>query len=100
VRLGTVIGRVTLSVTVPALKGARWLMVSPFDRDQFRDGASTARLSQEPSLVMYDNLGAGPGQTVGFVEGREAAYPFDTPIPIDAVNAALVDEINYTPFCQ
>src|SRR6266404_3584751 len=46
----------------------------------------------------YDDLGGGVGQTIGFVEGREAASPFDKPTPIDAVNAALVDEIFYNPF--
>ena len=35
-RLGTVIGRVTLSQTVPALTGARWLIVSPFTREHFQ----------------------------------------------------------------
>ena len=38
-KLGTVIGRVTLSRTVAALRGARWLIVSPFTREQFQQGA-------------------------------------------------------------
>jgi ethanolamine utilization protein EutN len=98
-RLGKVIGRVTLSVTVPSLRGARWLIVSPFAREQYQQGAEgPVNLSKDPSLVVYDNLGGGVGQTIGFVEGREAACPFDEPPPIDAVNAALVDEIYYNPF--
>jgi ethanolamine utilization protein EutN len=98
-RLGTVIGRVTLSVTVPSLKGARWLIVSPFTRDHFQNGAEPLLgLSKEPSPVVYDDIGAGVGETIGFVEGREAACPFDTPSPVDAINAALVDEIFYNPF--
>jgi carbon dioxide concentrating mechanism protein CcmL len=98
-RLGTVIGRVTLSATVPALIGARWLIVSPFSREHFQQGAETpAGMSKEPSLVVYDDLGGGVGQTIGFVEGREAACPFDQPTPIDAINAALVDEVFYSPF--
>jgi hypothetical protein len=40
------------------------------------------------------------GQTIGYVEGREAAQPFDQPIPIDAINAALVDDIFYNPFTK
>jgi carbon dioxide concentrating mechanism protein CcmL len=100
-RLGTVIGRVTLSVTVPALQGARWLIVSPFTREHFQSGSETpAGMSKDPSLVVYDNLGGGVGQTIGFVEGREAAQPFDQPPPIDAVNAALIDEIFYSPFTK
>ncbi len=98
-RLGTVIGRVTLSRTVPSLEGGRWLVISPFTREHFQQGAETPPgLSKEPSLVVYDDLGGGVGQTVGFVEGREAASPFDVPPPIDAINAALVDNIFYNPF--
>lgn len=98
-RLGTVIGRVTLSRTVPALAGGRWLIVSPFTRDHFPRGTETSPgLSPEPSPVVYDSLGGGVGQTIGFIEGREAAQPFDQPTPVDAINAALVDEIFYSPF--
>ena len=88
-RLGTVIGRVTLSKTVPALTGARWLIVSPFTREHFQRGPKRpAGMSKDPSLVVYDDLGGGMGQTIGFVEGREAASPFEQPTPIDAINAA------------
>ena len=98
-KLGTVIGRVTLSVTVSKLEGARWLIVSPFTREHFQQGAQTPPgMSKDPSLVVYDNLGGDVGQTIGYIEGREAAQPFDEPPPIDAINAALVDEIFYKPF--
>lgn len=98
-KLGTVIGRVTLSVAAQGLEGGRWLIVSPFTREHFQQGTETpAGMSKDPSLVIYDNLGAGVGHTIGYSEGREAAQPFDPPIPIDAVNAVLVDEIFYSPF--
>ena len=97
-RLGTVIGRVTLSKTVPSYKGGRFLVVSPFYRDHFQQGSVAIEgLSRQPSLVVYDNIGAGVGETIGFIEGREAASPFDEPTPIDAINAALVDNIFYNP---
>jgi microcompartment protein CcmK/EutM len=97
-RLGAVIGRVTLSAVVPELAGARWLVVSPFSREHFQRGRETpAGLSREPSLVVYDALGGGLGQTIGFVEGREAAQPFEKSPPIDAINAALVDTVFYSP---
>ena len=100
-RLGTVIGRVTLNKTVPSLVGGRWLIVTPFTREHFQRGSeSPAGLSKDPSLVVYDDLGGGLGQTIGFVEGREAASPFEEPTPVDAINAALVDEIFYNPFQQ
>jgi microcompartment protein CcmK/EutM len=98
-RLGTVIGRVTLSATVPPLIGARWLIVSPFTREHFQRGSEPLPgMSKDPSLVVYDDIGGGVGQTIGFVEGREAACPFETPTPVDAINAALVDEIFYNPY--
>jgi len=100
-RLGIVIGRVTLSATVPSLIGARWLIISPFTRDHFQQGTETpAGMSKDPSLVVYDDIGGGVGQTVGFVEGREAASPFNEATPVDAINAALVDEIFYNPFIR
>ncbi len=97
-KLGKAIGRVTLSVTVPALEGARWLIVNPYTRDNFQYRSEVpAGLSPEPSLVVYDNLGGGVGDTLGYIEGREAAVPFDKPTPIDAINAAIVDDVFYTP---
>lgn len=97
-KIGTVIGRVTLSRALPELRGARWLLISPFTRERFAQGAEgPAVVGPDPSLVVYDALGGSVGQTVGYVEGREAAQPFDQPPPIDAINAALVDEIFYNP---
>ena len=95
-RLGHVIGRVTLSKQDPAYKGGRFLLVQPFDKEKFR-GAAVTPLAKNPSLVVYDNLGAGVGHIVGFTEGAEATAPFDQPTPVDAFNAALIDTIFYTP---
>ena len=98
-KLGSVIGRVTLSRTMPGVIGALWLIVSPFSREQYHRGSGqAAQPGKEPSVIVYDNLGAAAGQTIGYIEGREAASPFDEPTPIDAINAALVDEIFYSPF--
>jgi hypothetical protein len=35
---------------------------------------------------------------IGYIEGREAAQPFAVPTPVDAINAALVDEMFYSPW--
>ena len=100
-KLGSVIGRVTLSKAAPGLAGARWLIVSPFPREHYQRGTETpAGLSKDPSLVVYDALGGGVGQTIGYIEGREAAQPFAEPTPVDAINAALVDDIFYNPFSK
>lgn len=98
-KLGRVIGRVTLSRSVPALEGGRFLIVSPFGREQYTRGLEApVSFGKDPSLVVYDNLGGHIAQVIGYVEGREAAQPFPQPTPVDAINAALVDEIFYSPF--
>lgn len=98
-KLGTVIGRVTLSKTLKPLEGGRYLIVSPFSREQFAAGLDApTSIGVDPSLVVYDDLGGAPGHVIGYVEGREAAQPFDVPPPIDAINAALVDEMFYSPW--
>ena len=95
-RLGHVIGKVTLSKQDPAFKGARFLLVQPFAKAQFQ-GAPMTPLAKGISLVVYDNLGADLGHTIGFTEGAEATAPFDQPTPVDAFNAAIIDKIFYTP---
>jgi microcompartment protein CcmK/EutM len=98
-KLGTVIGRVTLSRSVDALKGGRFLVISPFSREQFAAGLDApAGMGKDPSLVVYDDLGANVRQIIGYEEGREAAQPFDQPTPVDAINSALVDEMFYSPW--
>ena len=97
-RLGKVIGRVTLSQMIPAFEGGRWLVVNPYTRDQFQNGDTPPEgLSDEPSLVVFDALGGDVGQTIGFIEGREASAPFPKPTPVDASNAALVDTVYHAP---
>ncbi|MSU67004.1 MAG: ethanolamine utilization protein EutN [Opitutia bacterium] len=95
-RLGHVIGRVTLSQQDPAYKGGRFLLVQPFSKGQFA-GAPMLPLAKGSSLVVYDNLGAGVGHVIAFTEGAEATAPFDQPTPVDAFNAALIDQVFYTP---
>jgi ethanolamine utilization protein EutN len=97
-RLGTVIGRVTLSKAIPQFRGGRWLLISPFTREHFQHRHDPpVGLSRDPSLVAYDSLGGGAGDTVGFSEGREAAMPFEQPTPVDAITVAIVDDVFYSP---
>lgn len=98
-KLATVIGRVTFSKLEPSLIGGRFLLVSPWSRDQYAAGLDApTTLSKDPSPVVYDDIGGGVGQVIGYIEGREAAQPFAKPTPVDAVNAALVDELFYRPW--
>jgi len=98
-KLGTVIGRVTLSKCVDSYEGGTFLVVSPFGRAQYDAGLDApASLGTELSLVIYDSLGADVRQVVGYEEGREAAQPFEQPTPVDAISTVLVDEMFYRPW--
>ena len=95
-RLGHVIGRVTLTKQDCAYVGGRFLLVQPLNTAQFA-GAPMTPLAPGSTLVVYDNLGAGAGHIIGYTEGAEASAPFEKPTPVDAFNAAIVDEIFYNP---
>jgi ethanolamine utilization protein EutN len=89
-RIGEIIGTVTLSRMHPSLVSARWVIAVPFSlkalkADQPPDGED---------LVVYDNLGAGTGNRIGFSEGVEAAAPFHPDKkPIDAFCACILDQV-------
>jgi microcompartment protein CcmK/EutM len=89
-RVGTVLGRVTLSVRHPAYCGERLLLTLPWKTETFQGEAT-----YDPAIVVYDQLGAGAGQDIAISEGREAACPFASPTPVDAYCAALIDELFY-----
>ena len=89
-RVGTVIGRITLSVRSPRYVGERLLLTLPWNRETF-----SGEEKFDPAIVVYDDLGANVGQQIGISEGREAACPFPKPTPVDACCAMLIDEISY-----
>ena len=97
-RIGHVIGKVTMNQQEPSFKGGRWLVVNPVETDQLNTACEVEPgLTRIPSLIVYDILGAGTNDIVGFVEGAEATAPFDDPTPVDAITAAIFDSIHHTP---
>ncbi len=90
-RMGTVVGRVTLSVKNPKYVGERLLLTLPWNQATFE-----GKDSFDPSIVVFDQLGAGVGMHIAISEGAEATCPFSKPTPIDAYCAALIDQISYT----
>ena len=105
-RIAKVIGTITLSRKLPDLKPGRYLIAEALDNEALhkaRGSASgdvfpTRRAKPMPeSLVVFDDLGAGVGQMIAVSEGREACMPFyPTHVPIDAYNAAMLDQIEIT----
>ena len=89
-RIGEVIGTVTLSRAHPSLTGARWVIAVPFSLKALKD-------DQPPDgedLVVFDNQGAGNGQRIAFSEGGEAAAPFHPDKkPVDAYCACIIDQL-------
>jgi len=94
VKLAHVIGRVTLVRQDPAYRGGRFLLLQPYTRETYA-GAPMTPLAKGSTLVVYDALGATQGNTVGYVEGSEATVPFNQPTPVDAICAAIIDDVNY-----
>ena len=93
-RIGKVVGRVTLNRAYDTLVGGRFLIVAVQDRLAL--GGEKRRTTE--SLVVYDHLGAGDGETIAFAESREACMPFypEKRVPIDAYNAAILDHVVVT----
>jgi ethanolamine utilization protein EutN len=90
-RIADVIGTVTLNRSATGLRGARFLIAVPLPLERLLDGAE----HDGEELVVYDELGAGPGSRIALSEGREAAQPFgETETAIDAYNAAILDRLD------
>jgi ethanolamine utilization protein EutN len=90
-RIAEVIGTVTLSRAHPSLTGFRWVIGVPFSLKALRaDGPPDGE-----DVVIFDDLGAGHGNRIGFSEGGEAAAPFfPEKKPVDAYCACLLDRLN------
>ena len=90
-RIAKVIGSVTLNRCLPSFDGAALKVVVPLSFAELAD-------DQEPTadqIVVWDDLGAGEGSQIAISEGGEAAQPFLPDLkPVDAYNAALLDQVD------
>lgn len=90
-RIAEVIGKVTLSAMHPSLEGGRWVIGVPL----LAEGLADRTKGRGEPIVIYDELGAGEGATIGVSESAEASAPFyPEQKPINAYNAAIIDSIN------
>jgi ethanolamine utilization protein EutN len=88
-RIAEVVGTVTLSRVHPSLTGFRWVIGVPFSLDALKEGEPDGE-----DLVIFESLGAGMGDKIGFSEGGEAAAPFyPEKKPVDAYCACILDQI-------
>jgi microcompartment protein CcmK/EutM len=82
-QLAKVLGEVVSTVKDANLTGMKLLVLQPISLS----GAAVGR-----TLVAIDSVGAGVGENVFFVRGREAAFPFyPAEPPTDASIVGIVD---------
>jgi microcompartment protein CcmK/EutM len=83
-QIARVIGDIVSSAKDPALTGHKLLMLQPMTPDRQPVGRV---------VVAADAVGAGAGEEVFFVRGREASYPFlPAETPVDACVVGIIDD--------
>jgi ethanolamine utilization protein EutN len=83
--LGRVIGSVWSTAKNPGLHAQRMLFVQPVN-ENLEDAGKP--------LICTDSCGAGAGELIYWVRGREASMPFrPAEVPTDATIVAIVDEL-------
>jgi microcompartment protein CcmK/EutM len=86
VQLAKVLGEVVATMKDANLDGQKLLVLQPI-------GAGGEAVGR--TLVALDSVGAGVGENVFFVRGREAAFPFyPGEPPTDATIVGIVDHWN------
>jgi ethanolamine utilization protein EutN len=84
-QVARVVGDIVATRKDPALDGLKLLVLQPLDM---------ARNPVGRSLVAADSAGAGVGELVFFVRGKEAAFPFyPAEPPVDAAVVGIVDPV-------
>lgn len=84
--LGRVVGRVWATVKNPSLDGQRMLLVQPLTPELQNTGKR---------IVCTDCTGAGAGEIIYWVRGREASFPFQpAEVPTDTTIVGIVDSID------
>jgi ethanolamine utilization protein EutN len=83
VQLARVIGDVVATLKDPELAALKLLILQPLGPDKQPAGRT---------LIAADAIGAGVGEIVFFVRGREASFPFHpAEAPVDAGIVGIVD---------
>jgi ethanolamine utilization protein EutN len=88
-QLAKVLGNIVVTQKNANLTGVKLLVLQPLAAD----GTAAGR-----TLVAVDAVGAGVGETVFFVRGREASFPFyPAEVPTDAGVVGIVDHYDLEP---
>src|ERR1041385_2034665 len=83
---GRVVGRVWSTVKAPALEGQRFLIVQPLSPELENRGKC---------IICTDCVGAGTGELIYWVRGKEASFPFlPKEPPVDTTVVGIVDSVH------
>ncbi len=86
-RLARVVGTVVCTAKNASLEGKKMLVIKLLDRY----GKTT-----EKSLIALDSVGAGVGEDVYCVHGKEASFPWHpTDLPADCTIVGILDPYNF-----
>lgn len=84
--LAKVVGNVVATVKDEKLQGKKILVLQPLDSESRPAGQL---------LLALDSVGAGAGEIVYYVRGKEASFPFlPDEVPSDATIVGIVDIVS------
>ena len=84
--LGRVVGCVWSTIKNQSLTGLRMLVVQPLTPELKNTGKP---------LICTDSTGAGTGEVIYWVRGKEASFPFGTSEPpVDTTIVGIVDSVH------
>src|SRR3954454_2356308 len=87
--LGRVVGSVWSTVKHPGMVGLRMLFVQPLTPELQPTGRR---------IICTDSTGAGTGELVYWVRGKEASFPFSpAQPPTDTTIVGIVDSVHLRP---
>jgi len=82
---GRVVGCVWSTVKDARMTGLRLLVIQPLTPELKNTGKQ---------LVCADSTGAGAGELIYWVRGKEACFPFEGEPPLDTTVVGIVDEVH------
>ena len=86
-RLAQVVGTVVCTAKNSSLEGKKMLVIKLLDRY----GKATGK-----TLIALDSVGAGIGENVYCVHGKEASFPWHpTDLPSDCTIVGILDQYNF-----
>ena len=86
-QVARVIGDIVATLKDPELSAIKLLVLQPLGADKQPIGRT---------LVAADSVGAGVGEVVFFVRGREASFPWlPAEVPVDAGIVGIVDRWDF-----